>query len=76
MNLQEFRIPAWSNVVLVVAALTAAVIFLWIALLLAVAFGMLAGLSLLPRWIRGMCARKRRRDGPRTIEGHYTKLIG
>jgi len=70
----SLRLPAWSGVWLVIAVLVAGAVFLSIGLALAIAFLVIAGVALLPTWLRSLWSRKRAPQGPATLEGVYTKI--
>lgn len=67
------RVPRWAGVWLIIAALVAGAVFLWIGLALAIVFVVLGGFALLASWMRRLWTHKRAPPGPVTIEGHYTK---
>ncbi len=56
-------------------ALPAGAVLLWVGFALALALAMLAGLALLPSWLRSLWPRREVPRGPTTIEGSYTKHV-
>jgi len=70
------RVPIWHRLAFALAILAAVAAFLWMGLFLAVGSALLLGSSILVHRIRGLWARRRRRVGPITVEGHYRRIDG
>ncbi len=66
------RTPAWLRVWLIIAAVAAGAILLWLGLVLALAVVLAATLALLPVWAWRLFSANRRSGGAVTIEGEYT----
>jgi hypothetical protein len=67
------RIPPWTTILVVVAALVASAILLWAGLLLAICFSCIAVVPVLRSWMRRLWTHRAPRNGPVTIEGEYRK---
>ena len=75
MNRYNYRFLSWRSKWPVIVALLAGAVLLWVGFALALALALLAGLALLPSWLRSLWARKEAPRGPLTIEGSYTKHV-
>ncbi|MGP1677713.1 MAG: hypothetical protein ACTS8S_08465 [Giesbergeria sp.] len=69
----NIHLRSWSGMWLAFAALLAGAVFLWVGFALAIVLAVLAGVALLPSWMRSLWTRKHARRGPITIEGHCSK---
>ncbi|MBE0615394.1 MAG: hypothetical protein IH604_17135 [Burkholderiales bacterium] len=70
----NIRLRSWSGIWLTVFALLAGAVFLWVGLALAMALTIIAGLALLPSWIRRLWKHKHAARGALTIEGEYSRI--
>ena len=68
------RMSSWSGLWLGIAALLGGAMLLWVGFALALVLAIVAGLALLPSWLRSLWTRKTTPRGPVTIEGHYTRI--
>ncbi len=75
MNRFSFRLGSWRGNWPAFIALPAGAVLLWVGFALALALAMLAGLALLPSWLRSLWPRREVPRGPTTIEGSYTKHV-
>ncbi len=75
MNRFNFRLSSWRGNWPVIIVLVAGAVLLWVGFALALILALLAGVALLPSWLRSLWSRKETPRGPTTIEGSYTKHV-